>query len=161
MLLLLKLEIANPISAETRRITQLIRTPLSTIALVARAKQITAKVKELFRDSVVRFRFIGAAEIVDLYRRTHSPLLQLPFVELLSSENSYAALVSLEKLAAFVTDEQGDLRQEFFDSNVRDFMGLNPVNHDIGNTLRDRHSPGVLVVEQWRDHPCYDCVCGR
>ena len=110
-------------------------------SIVARSEQITAKIKELFRDCVVRFEFIGAAEIVDLYRRTHGPRRRLPFMELLSSENSYAVLVSLKELAAFVTDEQGELRQEFFDSNVRDFMGLNPVNEDIRSTLRDRHSP--------------------
>ena len=110
-------------------------------SIVARSEQITTKVKELFRECVVRFDFIGAAEIVDLYRRTHGPRRRLPFVELLSSENSYAVLVTLKDLAAFVTDEQGELRQEFFDSNVRDFMGLNPVNQDIRSTLCDRDSP--------------------
>ena len=110
-------------------------------SIVARSNQISSKINELFRDTVTRFEFYGAAEIVDLYRRAHGPRLRLPFVELLSSENSYVVLVSLVELATFVSDEHGDLRQEFFDSNVRDFMGLNPVNHDIRNTLLDEQSP--------------------
>jgi len=49
-------------------------------------------------------------------------------------------LAKLEDYYSFVTDE-GKLRRYLFDSNVRDFMGLNRVNEDIKSTLENKLSP--------------------
>ncbi len=51
-------------------------------------------------------------------------------------------LATLNDYFHFVTDpETNKLRRYLFDSNVRDFMGLNRVNQDIRTTLEDRNSP--------------------
>lgn len=110
-------------------------------SIVARSKQITARMTELFRHAKVQFEFHGAAEIVDLFRRVQSLRLKLRFLELLSRENSYLLVVSLREFASFVTDEKGEIRQILFDSNIRDFMGSTQVNRDIRNTLLDDASP--------------------
>ena len=107
----------------------------------ARSRQIVAAAESHFRDAEIDFLFCGSAEIVDMYRRVHGPRLKLRFSEVLPTDESCLVLVRLRDFAAFVTDDQGHLRQEFFDSNVRDFMGFNPVNHDIRNTLYDEDSP--------------------
>ena len=107
----------------------------------ARSRQIIAMVEKLFREAAVEFLFCGSAEVVDLYRRVHGPRIRLRFAQVLPTDDSYLVLVRLGDFAAFVTDDEGNLRQEFFDSNVRDFMGFNPVNHDIRNTLLDGQSP--------------------
>ena len=110
-------------------------------SVAARSRQIVSLLKKLFREAEVAFLFWGAAEIVDVYRRVAVPRLRLRFAEILPTDDSYLVLVRLDDFAAFVTDEDGSLREEFFDSNVRDFMGFNPVNHDIRNTLLDGMSP--------------------
>ena len=110
-------------------------------SIVGRSRQIVATVQKLFAEADVEFLFCGSAEIIDLYRRVHGPRLKLRFAQILPTDDSYLVLVRLGDFAAFVTDDDGKLRQEFFDSNVRDFMGFNPVNHDITNTLLDGESP--------------------
>ena len=47
----------------------------------------------------------------------------------------YILLCTLSNYYNFVIDEHGKLRRYLFDSNVRDFMGLNRVNEDIRETL--------------------------
>jgi len=66
--------------------------------------------------------------------------LELPFFEALSRGERYVVLTSLEDYYKFITDN-GKLRRYLFDSNVRDFMGLNRVNEDIKKTLEDIDSP--------------------
>ncbi|WP_175692984.1 AIPR family protein [Burkholderia ambifaria] len=41
----------------------------------------------------------------------------------------------------FIADEDGNLRRYLFESNVRDFVGLNRVNEDIKATLENVNSP--------------------
>ncbi len=50
-------------------------------------------------------------------------------------------LVRLSDYFRFVSDEDGKLRRYLFESNVRDFMGLNRVNEDIRSTLENKESP--------------------
>ena len=107
----------------------------------ARSRQIEDRVQELFRHADVHFAFSGSAELVDLFRRVEPSHLKLRFLEFLSRENSYLLVVTLKEFAKFVTDDKGELKQDLFDSNVRDFMGLNPVNRDIRSTLLDADAP--------------------
>ena len=66
--------------------------------------------------------------------------LELPFHEVLSSGERYVLLARLSEYYKFVSDN-GKLRRYLFDSNVRDFMGLNRVNEDMKLTLEDNNSP--------------------
>ena len=45
-------------------------------------------------------------------------------------------LASLSDYFKFITYEDKKMRKYLFDSNVRDFMGINAVNGDILDTLR-------------------------
>lgn len=108
----------------------------------ARSEQIVGLVRDCFNGADVQFNFVGATELVELHRRRPKFSLDLPFVSSLSSPgSSYILLVNLEDYFRFCSDEGGRLRRYLFESNVRDFMGLNRVNDDIAGTLADAGSP--------------------
>lgn len=107
----------------------------------ARSKQIESITRSCFGNCNVRFQFIGAAELIHLHRIPTSTPLRLKFQDALSQDDSYVMLVSIEEYLKFISSEDGNLRRYLFDSNVRDFMGANPVNADIRNSLRDNTAP--------------------
>jgi hypothetical protein len=108
----------------------------------ARAEQIITLTKTLFSACTAQFDFIGAAELISLYRRIKSFSLSLRFVEILSLERaSYVLLARIEDYCRFVTDEGGAIRRYLFDSNVRDYLGSTRVNEDILASLEDSTAP--------------------
>lgn len=106
----------------------------------SRSSQIRSIVQESFAACDCGVSFIGSTELVTLCRQVPSYSLELPFLEALTRGERYVLLARLSDYYRFVTDE-GKLRRYLFDSNVRDFMGLNPVNEDIKTTLNDIDSP--------------------
>jgi hypothetical protein len=106
----------------------------------SRAEQIKAITRESFGNVNVFFNFHGSTELVELHRKMPNFSLELPVSELLSSGERYILLANLKDYYSFITDE-GKLRRYLFDSNVRDYMGLNRVNEDIKATLENENSP--------------------
>ncbi|NJA04353.1 AIPR family protein [Methylococcaceae bacterium WWC4] len=106
----------------------------------SRSVQIISITTESFGACEAEFKFIGATELVELHRKVPNFSLELPFSEVLSSGERYVLLANLVDYYGFISDE-GRLRRYLFDSNVRDFMGLNRVNEDIKITLEDDNSP--------------------
>lgn len=109
-------------------------------AIKSRADQLVEMTKSNFSSCDASFSFIGASELVELHRQRPNFSLELPFVELLSRGENYILLSKLVDYFEFVSD-RGKLRRYLFDSNVRDFMGLNRVNEDIRDTLENEESP--------------------
>jgi hypothetical protein len=109
-------------------------------SIVSRSKQIVQFAKDSFNNCSSEFFFYGSSELIELYRKVPNFTLEIPFVEDLSSGTTYILLVRLKDYYAFIQDE-GKLRRYLFDSNVRDFMGLNRVNEDIKSTLFNNNSP--------------------
>jgi hypothetical protein len=108
----------------------------------ARANQTVEITRPLFSSSECRFDFIGAAELVTMYRRVKKFSIELPVHEFLSrGQSGYIVLSGLKQYADFVTDDAGNLRRYLFDSNVRDYLGSTQVNADILKTLADLDSP--------------------
>lgn len=107
----------------------------------ARGQQLKRIVSDYFSEANVDLDFLGATELVALHRKNRY-VLQLPYSEQLSGERgAYIMLVRLTAYNKFVRDEKGYLRRYLFDSNVRDFLGENRVNHDIFSSLEDLESP--------------------
>lgn len=110
--------------------------------VAARAKQLATLVKSFFSSCTVRFEFKGAAELIELFRRTKQFSLSLPFIEHVSAGGgSYILLARLDAYRTFVSDESGNLRRYLFDSNVRDFLGRTRVNEDISESLKTQSAP--------------------
>jgi len=104
-------------------------------AVEARANHVKTVCNELFGAETTNFMFVGSAELVELSRKVKKFSIELPFEECFSHGNQYVVLVRLEELNKFATNENGELLRYLFDSNVRDYMGLNRVNEDISDTL--------------------------
>lgn len=115
-------------------------------AIKARAEQLNATIDGLFGDSESSFQFIGAKELLELHRKVRLFTLELPFLELLSRGERYVLLARLDDYWQFVVDENSTLRRYLFDSNVRDFMGLNRVNEDIQNSLEKLTEPDFWLL---------------
>lgn len=114
-------------------------------SIISRAEQIKAITLDSFGECSVDFSFIGSKELVSLYRQIPNFSLELPFLEVLSRGEKYVILSTLNDYYNFINNN-GVLRRYLFDSNVRDFMGLNSVNEDIKDTLRDINSPDFWLL---------------
>lgn len=109
-------------------------------SIISRANQITQISKDAFGNCDSSFSFLGSTELIELHRKAPNFSLDLPYVKNLSSGGNLILLVKLIDYYNFIQD-QGKLRRYLFDSNVRDFMGLNRVNEDIRDSLIDENSP--------------------
>ncbi len=109
-------------------------------SVVSRANQITQISKDAFGNCESTFLFLGSTELIELHRKTPNFSLDLPYIKNLSSGGNLILLVKLIDYYNFIQD-QGKLRRYLFDSNIRDFMGLNRVNEDIRDSLNDEDSP--------------------
>ena len=110
-------------------------------AVSARAAQLEDALRNLFSGIEVAFRFVGASELIAMHRKARRYSLALPFVQCFSHGERYVLLANLAEYARFVTEEDGSIRRYLFDSNVRDFAGLNRVNEDIASSLRAEGGP--------------------
>ena len=65
---------------------------------------------------------------------------ELPFVTYFAQGEQYVLLSKLSDYNYFISDADGKLKKYLFDSNVRDYMGINSVNEDILRTLNQEGS---------------------
>lgn len=102
----------------------------------SRSNQIVEQTKNLFSNCDASYSFFGASTILELYRRKKEFDIDLPIKSSLSlGAGNFVVLSEISAYSRFITEKTGVLRKYLFDSNVRDYMGLNPVNSDIMNTL--------------------------
>jgi hypothetical protein len=113
--------------------------------VASRAEQLRELIADCFGACKAEVAFLGASELVALHRKVPNYTLELPFVEALAKGERYVVLVRLSDYYAFVSDG-GRLRRYLFESNVRDFMGLNRVNEDIRATLENGQSPDFWLL---------------
>lgn len=104
----------------------------------ARGKQIETICRDYFSECNAKFEFWGAGEILSAYRRKADYSLSLNVKECLSHGKQMVVLARLKEYFDFITYEDRKMRKYLFDSNVRDFMGINSVNGDILDTLNSR-----------------------
>ncbi|HAC21359.1 MAG TPA: abortive phage resistance protein [Porphyromonadaceae bacterium] len=109
-------------------------------SVISRSEHLKQAATDNFGNCNINFTFCGSTELIDLFRKKPDFLLELSFCEYLSSNGAYILLVKLSDYYMFISD-QDKLRRYLFDSNVRDYMGLNKVNEDIQNTLHNQESP--------------------
>ena len=104
--------------------------------IVARSNQISEKISSLFSKCTCNYRFIGSSELLELYRNKPVYDIVLPYKEVISHEGECSiALCDIQDYFCFITDDNGELKKYLFDSNVRDYMGINSVNEDILESL--------------------------
>ena len=104
----------------------------------ARGRQIETICKENFSGCDAKFEFWGSEEILDAYRKKADYSLVLNVNECLSHGKQMVVLADLKEYFKFITYDDKKIRKYLFDSNVRDFMGINAVNEDILETLNSK-----------------------
>ena len=103
-----------------------------------RMDQLEKQAHDVLGDCKVEKQFVGASELLALSRKRKAESLSIPVHACLGHDgDNYVVIVRLEDYYKFVSDESGMLRRYLFDSNVRDYLGLNEVNTDIDNTLKN------------------------
>ena len=84
------------------------------------------------------FKFLGAAQLVESFRRQPPQNHLLPLAEnpiTVSAKSGFVCLANLRDFFEFITDEKGEFRSHIFESNVRDYQGATEVNEQIQETL--------------------------
>lgn len=98
------------------------------------------KLKNIFSSCAVDFKFVGADKLIELYRKQKQMISSINLREIITCDNCYVALCSLQEYYKFITDDQLKLKRYYLDSNVRAYMGLNRVNSAILKTLNENYS---------------------
>ena len=107
-------------------------------SILNRMNQLENQAHAVIGDCKVEKQFVGASELLALSRKRKAESLSIPVhAHLVHDGDNYVVIVRLEDYYKFVSDETGTLRRYLFDSNVRDYLGLNEVNTDIDNTLKN------------------------
>jgi AIPR protein len=107
-----------------------------TDAITERGDQVVKLVRSLLTTGAqVTASHVGAGRLYELAGADHSKPGVLRFRSLIREQDSFLGVVALEDYLSFVRTEAGALREELFESNVRDYEGSNAVNEAIGLTL--------------------------
>jgi hypothetical protein len=106
-------------------------------ALKKHSDRVQEKAKQLFPSAAVSFKFIGAAELLELTNRQPQKFYPLPYTEIIepAKQKAWVCLVPIFEYYKFIIDENGQIKNELFEGNVRDWQGDNDVNEAIRQTL--------------------------
>lgn len=105
--------------------------------LVKKSDQLKVKLNALFDEAQVSFCFLGAKELLALARQKPNETFDLIFSKSLTSENGYVVLAQLNEYNDFLRNGEAGVRQDLFESNVRDYQGTTEVNTDISESLNN------------------------
>lgn len=106
--------------------------------VVEQSEELKHNIKDLFPTSTIDVEFIDSDKLFNMYNSYIENRVNLKFADIPISPNqkNYVALVDLKSYYNFIINENGEIRKNFFDSNVRDYQGKNNVNSSISETLR-------------------------
>ncbi len=98
---------------------------------------LNALVESLFSPVDFGFEFLTASKILELARTSPSTAHQLRLAEspIATGDQGYLCLVGLRDYGAFITEDNGYLKERIFEGNVRDYQGNTEVNKAIRDTL--------------------------
>lgn len=114
--------------------------------VLSKSNYIRNIIESYFSNCNLNIEFWGAKELLQEYRKRPNMSLELNYKEVLSKNQNYVILTDLNSYCQCITDEKFKLKKYLFDSNVRDFVGLNRVNEDIMSTLKENESPDFWLL---------------
>ncbi|MDR3547228.1 MAG: AIPR family protein [Candidatus Pacebacteria bacterium] len=106
--------------------------------VAGKSEYIKKAVLDLFDTAKFDFAFYGASELLALARRRPTTTFNMQFTESLTGDKGYVALVTLSSFSSLIRGEDGELRKELFEANVRDYQGRTQVNEEMQQTLVGR-----------------------
>lgn len=102
-----------------------------------KVEKLKREIVRLFQDAQVSFTFLGARELLDLFRKQRSSTFTIKLAEnaISTGKEAYICLVKLKEFYRFISDGTGKVRRGLFEANVRDYQGKTEVNEQIQATL--------------------------
>lgn len=102
--------------------------------------QLIGLTKANVTGSTVKFGLQSSSELFDLYQKNKPNRIELVFKEnpgsiSYNNEIGYVGAVLLKDFVKFIKDDEGNLREDLFESNIRHYQGEVDVNNKIQNTL--------------------------
>lgn len=107
----------------------------------AKADQAREICQDSFSECSATFEFWGNKKLLEKYRIRAKKAIDLNYEQCINQNGQYVLLTKLSDYYNFITDETGKLNKKLFDANVRDYLGLNPVNLDILTSLSNVDGP--------------------
>ncbi|MCD8147848.1 MAG: AIPR family protein, partial [Clostridiales bacterium] len=107
----------------------------------SKADQAVTICQDFFSECTATFTFWGNRRLLAKYRENVKNSLDLIYDQCITQDGQYIILAKLENYFKFITDSDKKLNRRLFDANVRDYLGLNPVNSDILKTLGSTSGP--------------------
>lgn len=102
-----------------------------------KVEQLRDTVQTHFSPIEFSFSFLGARDLLDLARRSPSSAHHLKLDEnpISIGQQGFVSLVGVTDYCDFIRDEDGSLREDIFEGNVRDYQGNTEVYRQIRDTL--------------------------
>lgn len=88
------------------------------------------------------FKFLGADELLRICTTKVNDASDLTISSSFQEDEHFVTTVNIKDFYDLITDSEGNLKQYFFDRNVRNFLGNNKTNQDILESLND-NSQGI------------------
>jgi len=109
--------------------------------------RLQAKVKEHLNKATSNFHFINAQALLEQVMKRPPTARPLVWAEApLQLAEGYIGTVKLRDFYAFLRDDDGELADRIFESNVRGFQQATPVNVQIGASLRANGAPNFWLL---------------
>ena len=110
--------------------------------VIQQSDELKKDIRRLFPNAMVDVDFIDSDKLFDIYNTVIENRVNLKFTDIPISPNqkNYVALVDLKTYYNFIVNDNGEIRKNFFDSNVRDYQGKNNVNSSIYETLKNKNN---------------------
>ena len=100
------------------------------------AARIEKKVKEYFEEAECSFEFVNATKLWKQVQLRRPKKKVLKWQQIMPTPEGHIGLVALRDFYAFLKDDDGEIAERFFDSNVRGYWKGSPINKKIGETLK-------------------------
>ena len=103
-----------------------------------KADRLAAKIGPMFSDLTVNVDLLGANDLNAKARQRKSTTSTLRISEgpISAEKGGLVCLVNLRDYFTFITDDEGRLKDEIFEENVRDYEGATIINRGIADSLR-------------------------
>ncbi len=108
-----------------------------------KSEQLKQIASRIFVGASIEYMNYSCHELLKLYQTQKNERLQLIYKETPLSTSydehgiGYVGTVKLGKYKQFLTDEEGNIREDLFESNIRHFQGAVDVNTKIKNSIED------------------------
>lgn len=108
-----------------------------------KTNQLLAQCQSIFVGASIGYKNYSCHELLKLYQTQRNERLQIIYKETPLSTSfidigiGYVGTVKLANYKSFLTDEEGKIREDLFESNIRHFQGAVDVNTKIKNSIED------------------------